>query len=160
MAGAIADGSSINRESTDFRYIAGVEHARELLQKIRYIVDEIKPLVSQHEFDPIGMARKLLREKEARNNFFPSNLTKDPAWPILLELYRCRIDYEETSVTSLSFGAGIPLTTGHRWIEGLRRGGYANVYPSNADNRSKMIEMTDKGLESMSDYLTSICRAA
>lgn len=142
-----------------FEHAKHMSHAHDLLKEMHRALDNIVDRATpQQYFSPAEMARKLSREKAARDRFFPKSFTKDPAWPILLELYRCRNDYEETSVTSLSFGACIPLSTGHRWIDGLRRGGYAEVFPSKSDGRSSLIIMTDKGFDRMNEYLLSVCR--
>ncbi|MBB5686689.1 MarR family winged helix-turn-helix transcriptional regulator [Sphingobium boeckii] len=140
-----------------------VEHARGLLTEAQQSLDAILVSALQNppmrSTSPAQTARRLGRERMTRDNFFPANLTKEPAWPMLVELYRCRIDGEDLSVTGLSFGVGIPLTTGHRWIEGLRQGGYLEAHPSKSDGRSTLIVMTDKGFADMNNYLMSISSA-
>ena len=136
---------------------AAVHRARGLMAQISTLLDNFAVAEpAQPSISPLAKALRLQKERTIREAYFPSHLTKDPVWPMLLELYRSRIEGKTISVTALSFGVGIPPATGHRWINGLCKEGFAEIRQSSTDKRCCIISMTDKGHRSMSDYLQRI----
>ncbi|MBB5685493.1 MarR family winged helix-turn-helix transcriptional regulator [Sphingobium boeckii] len=106
---------------------------------------------------PLQCAKRLERERQQRLQYFPENLVRDPAWPLLLELYRCRAETIELSVTGLSHATNIPSATGHRWIDELKRAGMVTLSPSLTDARCTIVTMTNEAFKKMDHYLRVIC---
>src|ERR1700756_5644636 len=61
----------------------------------------------------------LIRVRRGRARYVPSQLFGEPAWDILLELLRAKLAYERISVSSACIAAGVPPTTGLRWLKAL-----------------------------------------
>ena len=156
-------GSSLKRKDSDqFSEADYLAHIRKLTEEVQQTLDNLPAQIADtrselHPGEPLRCVKRLERERQQRIKYFPDNLVRDPAWPLLLELYRCRAEEIEISVTSLSLGMNIPSATGHRWIDELHRSGIAALSPSHTDARRTIVSMTDKGFTKMDEYLRSIC---
>lgn len=156
-------GASLRaRDDDHFSQADYVAHIRKLTEEVQQTLDQL-PIQIEHARselrpgEPLRCAKRLERERQQRLKYFPENLVRDPAWPLLLELYRCRAEGVEISVTSLSLGMNIPSATGHRWIDELHRRGMATLSPSSTDARRTMVAMTDTAFQKMDGYLRTIC---
>lgn len=154
-------GSSLRKSNDEeFSQADYLAHIRKLTEEVQQALDHI-PIettpATPHHGEPLRCAKRLEKERLQRLKYFPDNLVRDPAWPLLLELYRCRAEDIEISVTSLSIGMNIPSATGHRWIEELQRSGMATLSPCNNDLRRTIVAMTNGAFSRMDDYLRTIC---
>lgn len=138
-----------------------VGRVRDLFSKMQETLGDLSPsapIIVPTQDDPTTTVKRLSWERTVRNKFFPSRFTKDPAWPILLMLYQCRASAQTISVTGLSYSVGLPLATGHRWIEALKHSSYLHTVDSQSDARTTLVVITDFGFENMTAYLQSIDR--
>ena len=151
-----------SNEQDQFTQADYVAHIRRLTEEVQQTLDQLPLRMDSAKSEtrpgePLRCAKRLERERQQRLKFFPDNLVRDPAWPLLLELYRCRAEGVEISVTSLSLGMNIPSATGHRWIDELNRQNMAVLSPSSTDARRTMVAMTDSAFIQMDEYLRTIC---
>lgn len=100
--------------------------------------------------------RKIIRERHARARFFDGDLFADPAWEILLELTASHIEKSKVSVTSLCMAAGVPPTSGLRWIGQMSDAGLLLRYEDEKDKRRAFITLSDKALSAMAQYFHEI----
>jgi predicted transcriptional regulator len=80
----------------------------------------------------------------------------EPAWDMLLALFFFPWRNELLSVTSLSYAANVPQTTGLRWQRVLTEEGLIHRGPPGIDQRKQYMALTDEGKRLMSDYLTHL----
>ena len=112
--------------------------------------------------------RLILREDAARIQFsrdlrrklFKRNIFGEPAWDILLTLYVIDSDRRRLSTGDLCKLAGLPLTTGLRWLDCLDEDGLIKRLPSTLDQRIVHVELTDNGRTALDDYFRRVREAA
>lgn len=99
--------------------------------------------------------RKILEARRLRTKFFDANLFADPAWDILLDLYRAHLAQQRISVTSVCFGAGVPVSTALRWLNALEERGLARRSQDPLDGRRFFVELTHSGMSAMAGYFAA-----
>jgi predicted transcriptional regulator len=80
----------------------------------------------------------------------------EPAWDMLLALYCLPARGEIMAVTSLSYAADVPLTTGHRWQETLVKEGLIERGPESERGYRHLVRLTTKGRTLLENYLTRL----
>jgi DNA-binding MarR family transcriptional regulator len=110
------------------------------------------PKLTDHDLQKIIDARRL------RARFFEDNLFADPAWDILLDLYRAHLAQQRICVTSVCFGAGVPVSTALRWLNALEERNLAKRSQDPLDGRRYFVELTDKGVSAMAGYFAAGAR--
>jgi DNA-binding MarR family transcriptional regulator len=99
--------------------------------------------------------QKIIDARRTRARFFDDNLFADPAWDILLDLYRAHLAQQRICVTSVCFGAGVPVSTALRWLNALEERDLARRSQDPLDGRRFFVELTHKGVSAMSEYFSA-----
>jgi DNA-binding MarR family transcriptional regulator len=102
--------------------------------------------------------QKLIDARRLRARFFDENLFADPAWDILLDLYRAHLAQQRICVTSVCFGAGVPVSTALRWLNALEERDLARRSQDPLDGRRFFVELTPKGVSAMKGYFAAGAR--
>jgi hypothetical protein len=103
--------------------------------------------------------RHLIRQRRAREQYFPAELFADPAWDMLLDLYAARLEGQVVSVSSLCIAAAVPATTALRWIKTLTDSGLFLREADARDGRRIFIAMSDRAFTGMERYFRSLVDA-
>ncbi|WP_157035805.1 helix-turn-helix domain-containing protein [Sphingobium chungbukense] len=102
----------------------------------------------------LGMlARRLLRESEARQAVLPFDVTVDPAWLMLLDLYAAEAEDKQISVSSACIASGAPHTTALRYLNLLCDKGALVRLQDAADGRRIHVRLTAEYRTRMTQYL-------
>jgi|tagenome__1003787_1003787.scaffolds.fasta_scaffold20966242_3 DNA-binding MarR family transcriptional regulator len=72
---------------------------------------------------PVETVSWLIRARRNRAQYLNGNLFAEPAWDILLDLLRAELAQERISVSSACIAAGVPASTGLRWLNVLEQEG-------------------------------------
>jgi len=102
------------------------------------------------------LACRIYDARRARDKMLNRALFGEPAWDMLLALYCLPSRGEMLTVTSLSYAANIPQTTGHRWQKTLQDEGLIERGPKGIDARRQMMRLTSKGRAFLESYLTRL----
>jgi len=102
--------------------------------------------------------QKVIDDRRLRAKFFDEHLFADPAWDILLDLYRAHLAQQRISVTSVCFGAGVPVSTALRWLNALEERGLARRSQDPLDGRRFFVELTHSGVSAMAAYFAAGAR--
>lgn len=97
----------------------------------------------------IGLAYANRRQ---RQRFFPSELFGEPAWDLLLDLFKARLESKMITVTSACIAADVPLSTALRWIGVLEQQGLVERQRNVSDHRSTWVRLTDSAAAAMIRY--------
>ena len=100
--------------------------------------------------------RSIIGSRGLRNRFFPSQIFADPAWDILLDLTRAKLDGQQVSVSSVCIAASVPMSTALRWVKQMTDAGLLKRWTDPKDRRRDLITLTDKTSAHMRDYLTAV----
>jgi CheY-like chemotaxis protein len=100
--------------------------------------------------------RTIIASRGLRSRFFPSQLFADPAWDILLDLTRAKLDGQLVSVSSVCIAASVPMSTALRWVRQMTESGLLRRWTDPKDRRRDLIALTDSTAAHMRDYLSSV----
>lgn len=104
----------------------------------------------------VGIARRLLKEADAREVYFPHCVSPDPVWSILLDLYIKAAEGEKVVVTDACIASRAPATTALRWIGEMVDRGMVIRTPDSRDRRRAYLALSDEVFANMSRYLAGI----
>ena len=107
--------------------------------------------------NPRKIAKQIYDIRNKRGQLFGSGLFSDPAWDILLDLYLAEEDHKEISITSACIAAGVPTSTGLRWITILIQNGHIERYEDHADARRSFLRLTDTARDTLEALLSPFC---
>lgn len=100
--------------------------------------------------------RAIIGSRGLRSRFFPSQLFADPAWDILLDLTRAKLEDQEVSVSSVCIAASVPMSTALRWVRQMTDAGLLRRWTDPKDRRRDLITLTEPTTSRMRDYLASV----
>jgi DNA-binding MarR family transcriptional regulator len=151
MLGLIgADSEIMNLDDTHTLSSAESAELRRLLAKL------LDPIASERALavaDRGGVAERVYRSRRLRDKFFPEQLFADPAWDILLLLYSLERADKRLSVSAVCESAGVPVSTGHRWVQRLVDNGLAMREQHPTDRRVSWLRLPDSTLSRLDAYL-------
>lgn len=104
----------------------------------------------------VQLAEKLYKARRVRERFFPVDFFVEPSWDLLLDLYIAHHRARIVTTSGASLAAGVPLTTGLRWIEKLEEAAIIRRSPSPTDHRIVLVSLTEESLAKMHDLLRQI----
>jgi len=98
--------------------------------------------------------------RRKRKAFFGPREITDGAWDILLDLFVAQFEKRKVTISSACVAAGVPSTTGMRYITHLESIGLLtrSRYPSYA--RVTFIQISDLGIDKLTGYFNEVSRAA
>ena len=104
--------------------------------------------------DLLALAETITSVRARRSDFFSADLFAEPAWEMLLGLYRTDAKGRRMMVSDMvSWSAG-PPTTGLRWLNRLEELGMVTRRKNPIDARVIFIELAPETREQIRDFLT------
>ena len=91
--------------------------------------------------------RAMMKARVMRGQVFDTELFRDPAWDMLLDLFEAHLHGRVTSVSSLCIAAQVPATTGLRYIAAMEKEGLVTRRRDATDQRRVLIEATPIAIE-------------
>lgn len=88
-------------------------------------------------------AEKIYKLRRKRDALFNTGLFSDPAWDILLDLYVSEKAGKKICITNACIAAGMPASTGLRWISILDQNGYVERQDDPADAGRSLVHLTN-----------------
>jgi hypothetical protein len=102
----------------------------------------------------------VLDARRARARYFPEDLFAEPAWDMLLDLFRCELRGRRLSTSDLCLGAGVPGTTALRWISAMVQKGVLIREPDRFDGRRVFIKLAPDASAALRRYFAEIIERA
>lgn len=100
--------------------------------------------------------RGIIGSRALRGRYFPSQIFADPAWDILLDLTRAKLDGQQVSVSSVCIAASVPMSTALRWVKQMTEAGLLRRWTDPKDRRRDLIALTETTAAHMRDYLVAV----
>ncbi|MFM7335487.1 MAG: MarR family transcriptional regulator [Tabrizicola sp.] len=94
----------------------------------------------------------MISVRSLRDRYFENDLFFDPAWSILIDLFRAELKGERVSVTSACIGSGVADTTALRYIRALEDRGYVHRTPDPDDKRRVFLRLTGHAIDKLNAY--------
>jgi DNA-binding MarR family transcriptional regulator len=103
-------------------------------------------------------AQRMLAEMEARLEVFVGldHLFGDPAWSILLFLYRKGSQQVPATLTDVTSASGAPASTAVRYLERLERAGLLKREADWRNRRRYHVALSPRGRQLMDGYLAGV----
>ena len=98
--------------------------------------------------------RVIIGARSLRSRFFPSQIFGDPAWDILLDLARAKLEGQQVSVSSVCIAAAVPMSTALRWVKQMIDANLLRRWTDPKDRRRDLIALTEPTSDRMREYLT------
>lgn len=162
QGGGAANGAG--PESTALLSSAHLELLRRQVADLQSRIEALsvlEPTTSATEPAPVlGKVEVVIQARARRARLLPSSLFSDPAWDILLSLYRSHLRELRVSTSRLFASHGIPSSTGVRWIKVLENEGLVERRGDPLDARRFFISLSEKGLTAMTRFFDEFPKGA
>lgn len=99
--------------------------------------------------------RAIIGARGLRSRFFPSQIFADPAWDILLDLTRAKLEGQLVSVSSVCIAASVPMSTALRWVKQMTDANLLRRWTDPKDRRRDLIALTEPTADRMREYLAT-----
>jgi hypothetical protein len=136
---------------------------RDLTAKLSSIADDFATRLEGTELtdaerapESVAMARSLLKQRQLRHRFLPTEIFHEPAWDMLLALFVAEHDGRTMNVKTLVSSAEAPVTTSQRWIDHLARIGLIDRVTDFVDRRRIEVTLSDAGRQALERYLAAV----
>lgn len=98
--------------------------------------------------------------RKARARYFPEELFAEPAWDMLLYLYRCELRGRRPSTSDLCVASGVPETTALRWISTLAQKGLVAREPDGREGDESFVTLAPNGSAALRRYFAEVAEGA
>jgi DNA-binding MarR family transcriptional regulator len=102
------------------------------------------------------LVASVIRARRQRTRYFSEDLFSDPAWDMLLDLFRAEILQQRVSVSSLCIAAAVPATTALRWLKLMVQGGLLIRRPDPVDLRRVYVELSPQTSAALRRYFAEL----
>jgi hypothetical protein len=102
----------------------------------------------------VQFAQRLQRARLERDAFIPASILGEPGWSLLLDLFVAHHEERLVNSSGACCGAGLPQTTGLRWLDKLDAAGLIVRHPHPRDTRFVMIALSAEGADRMTAVLS------
>lgn len=104
----------------------------------------------------VELVRRAIRARRLREGYFSPELFADPAWDMLLDLFRAELAQHRVSVSSLCSAAAVPATTALRWIKRMTNEGLLVRTADPYDGRRVFVELSADTSARMRRYFSEV----
>jgi DNA-binding MarR family transcriptional regulator len=154
--GSVEDSAFGANDAAGARLKSEAHGFRDRLHHLLRSLDEL--VESDETVDPAALdrIRGILRSRRLRDRFFEAGLFADPAWDILLDLYRAELGRYRVPVSSLCIAAAVPATTALRWIKTLEQKGLVLRQADPNHGRRIYVSLSTEAARAMERLLSAL----
>lgn len=98
--------------------------------------------------------------RKARTRYFPQELFAEPAWDMLLHLFRCELRRRRVSTSDLCLAAGVPQTTAIRWISTMDQQGLVISEREGHEDQPSFITLSANARAALRRYFNEVAEGA
>jgi DNA-binding MarR family transcriptional regulator len=103
----------------------------------------------------VEQVRAVLRARRLRTRYFSEELFADPAWDMMLELFRVELAQQRVSISSLCIASAVPATTALRWIKTMTSQRLIERRADPHDGRRIFVELTQEAHDAMRQFFAA-----
>ena len=96
-----------------------------------------------------------MRARALRRDHVPAELLLDPAWDMLLELFRAEVSDRQATASNLAKAAGVTTSSGLRWIDALVAKGLC-VCGDRTDDGRMTVNLSPRGSAELHAYFARL----
>jgi len=125
--------------------------------RLQAMPDRVRPRAPMAPADvspqSLNAARRMVRERLRRGQFFDPGLFADPAWDMMLDIFIAEAEGRETPVMNLCLSSQVPETTTLRWVKTLEQAGIFVRKKDEHDQRRVLVRLSPEAAKAMAVYL-------
>ncbi|HEY0629306.1 MAG TPA: MarR family transcriptional regulator, partial [Sphingomicrobium sp.] len=114
------------------------------------------PVTPENRHLLLARARKIIRNRQLRSEYFHRAMFGEAAWDILLLLYVAEGARSSQTRATLSKSLATPPTTIQRWVDYLEKEHLVRRDPHPTDRRTAFVSLLDKGRNTLEHYLAAV----
>lgn len=104
----------------------------------------------------IKFIRKIIRDRQIRNEYFGQVFFSNPSWGMLLNLAEAQVEQIPVTVNSLCVRSGVPHPTALRWIGILIGADLVKLTDITSIDTNSRVALTDAAIASIALYFLKI----
>ncbi|AQR72443.1 hypothetical protein [Sphingomonas sp. LM7] len=104
------------------------------------------------------VASDIARSRSLRRRLLADFQMADPVWDMLLDLYLSERKGVRVSISDLALAAGVPRSTGVRWVGTLIEAGTLSSEPDSCDGRRTWVELSPESRAALEHYFLEVAR--
>lgn len=105
---------------------------------------------------PLERVSWLIGARRKRAGYLPHELFGEPAWDMLLHLLRAELAHEGMSVSSACIAAGVPASTGLRWLKMFEEQGLVIRRCDAGDAEGTYVALSSTGSSAIRRYFLEV----
>lgn len=94
-----------------------------------------------------------MQQRGTRRETFGADVFREPAWDVMLDLYCARLTGKEVSMMDACIAAGVPSTTGLRYVRRLLASKLVTRRRDVKDRRRSWVALTDQAAGQVERWL-------
>lgn len=119
-------------------------------------IDRLSLRINSQDPTITSIAIQEYNKRRIRDTYFGASLFGEPAWDILLDLYRAMQIGKQISITSACIASSAPATTALRYIKVLETKGFVVREDDITDSRRSFVRLSAETFTTMTKYLSEI----
>ncbi len=104
------------------------------------------------------IAADIARSRSLQRRLLADFHMADPVWDMLLDLYLSERKGVRVSISDLALAAGVPRSTGVRWVGNLIETGTLSSEPDACDGRRTWVELSPDSRAALERYFLEVAR--
>lgn len=137
IADSFGNAESLDRLADELRSLL------QTIEELRLERTPVAPRTSGGEL--VDSLQSYLAGRRARHEILGPGWFSDPVWDLLLDLWICEREGRPVPISNACIAAGVPWTTGLRWIDKLVHAGFVRRWADPDDRRRSLLSL-DPGL--------------
>ncbi|HEX9964275.1 MAG TPA: MarR family winged helix-turn-helix transcriptional regulator [Allosphingosinicella sp.] len=129
------------------------EEFRQAVAHLEALIRRLRKAGGGGADETVAIAKRILTLRRLRETILGEEFFSDPAWDMLLDLYVQTRGDAPVAVSSLCLAAGVPATTGLRWIRNMVAAGLLVRRKDPHDARRVFVSFGPGAEESMHVFL-------
>lgn len=109
--------------------------------------------------DLLERVRWVIAARRKRSRYLTAELFAEPAWDMLLDLFRAELAQQRICVSSACIAAGVPATTGLRWLKILEQQGLVLRECDERDARRTFVALSPETSAALRRYFAEVVTA-
>lgn len=157
-------GFALEREDSESAIVQMNAAMEEIKKSTDKVVELLKTsglanrMVRGHSDIRAASIANLSMMMKLRDRLFGDEMFFDPAWNMLLDLYKCEMEGRRVMVSDACNASGVPPTTGLRWLKALEKRGYVVRKQDPTDGRRVFVALSTRASERMSEVTDALVR--
>ena len=117
-----------------------------------------QPEIQNRQFVSLrDLVARLTADRDRRSDWFDGSLFSDPAWDLLVDIFKGHLDGKDSTLRMLLVGSFLAPATAIRWLDLLEEQG-AIVWCDPHNEIRKSVRLTERGVVGLTCYFRALAK--